>query len=188
VRLKLTHSRYSIPNLPPLMSGDLFCVHGKGHLSWLIGFFQRLWDKFGFWSHSGIIDDPEGNTVEALWHVQKSSLKTYSGMHIIILRWKGMDIDAYNKGMLAIKPEIGEDYPWYRLFMFIVPKFAHLVATGKFLVCSEIDFKFIIGAGFNKLNDGDGDDDYRGKTPDDVGTLPIAFPEDFIIVYQGVCP
>ncbi len=181
---KITHSTMKISGLPELRPGDLFAIEGTKFYQKLFGFFQWVWDKCGKWRHAGIVTDEKGNTVEALWKVQPSSLKTYNGLNVIIIRWNGMTPEAYAKGMAVISEDMGEDYPWWKLPLFLFPTLAHLVSTGKFKVCSELDFKFLIGSGFDKLNDGDGDDDWRGRVPDDVGLLPIKFPDDFTVVFN----
>lgn len=163
-----------------LQRGDVFCTKNPMMLGRAIMAIETVWskDNNAAYSHSGIVTDPDGTTLEALWRIKGNDLNAYAGQNVIILRWDGMTEDAYWKGMDAISGDVGRFYPFWRLPLFIIPPLAKYFDPTNVPVCSELACKFWIGAGFAAIGD------WRGQTPEDVADL---FKwKDVSTVSQGV--
>jgi hypothetical protein len=146
-----------------LKKGDFFCTENPMALGKAIRFVEKFWakDNDAGYSHSGIITDPDGTTLEALWRVKGNSLNAYVGQKMIIGRWNSMTIDSFWNGMTSIQDNIGRIYPLWRLAFFALNIEKH-IATSNWAVCSELVCKFLIGAGFKEIGE------WRGQDPEDV--------------------
>jgi hypothetical protein len=166
-----------------LLPGDFFCTENPMALGKAILFIERLWakDNEADYSHSGIITDAMGTTLEALWRIKGNDLNAYSGQRVIIGRWKGMNAEAFQKGLDAIKEDIGKIYPLWRLPLFAIPGAAKWISSGKFTVCSELACKFLIGAGFETIGR------WQGQDPEDVADMITKWKE-IDVVYEGTWP
>ena len=164
-----------------LEPGMFFVTRNPMALGRAIMAIERVWakDNEATYSHAGIVTDPEGTTLEALWRIQGNSLDAYKGERVMIGRWTGMNEATYWKGIDAIKEHVGQIYPFWRLPLFLVPIMAKYVSLGRFAVCSELTTKFLLGAGFASIGE------WRNQTPDDVAEL-IDRDRDVIKVFEGV--
>ena len=112
----------------------------------VINFVQKVKavDNESGYSHTGIIMDFYGATLEALWTVKTQNIfDAYKGEKVLIVRNKNMTLPVFVAGIAKIKEHIGQWYPAPRLFF-------HLLGMGKFIhwdrvVCSELTAKFEAG-------------------------------------------
>ena len=164
-----------------LHPGDVFCTRNPMALGRAINIVQKIWgkDNSSEYSHTGIITDAAGTTLEALWKIRGNSLDEYLGKKIIIGRWKGMTPEAFQRGLEAIKDYIGKIYPLWRLPLFMLPGAAKWISSGHFTVCSELACKFWIGAGFAEIGR------WQGQNPDDVADM-IKKWKQIDVVFEGV--
>ena len=170
-----------LPPLPPLMPGDIFCSRNPMWLGRAINGIQRFWDvdnrsKYG---HAGIIIDPHGKTFEALWTVkcqnvwQAYNVPEKSGL--LIGRSADMTLSLFRAGWASVKKHEGNWYPFHRLLLHMLPPLSKYVSTGRYLVCSELTAKFLVGA--KHL------DFYKGVNPDYLAGI-IRRWENWDIVYE----
>jgi hypothetical protein len=161
-----------------LMPGDFFCTKNPMALGKAIRFMETFWKGHkAVYSHSGIITDRDGTSLEALWTIRGNSIDAYDGEEVIIGRWTGMTPEALQRGYEAIAEEIHEGYPFWRLFLF--PALAKWVSSGNFTVCSELVCKFLQGAGFSMV------ERWQGMNPDDVADIIDKY-RDITKIYEGV--
>lgn len=131
---------------PFLAPGDEFATKNPMALGMAINFVQRAKsvDNESTYTHSGIIIDPYGATLEALWTVKSQNLwDAYKGEKVLIVRNIYMNLAVYVAGFCKIRDHIGQWYPAPRLFL-------HLIGLGKWIhwdrvVCSELTAKFEAG-------------------------------------------
>jgi hypothetical protein len=134
-----------------LKPGDLFCTENPQALGKLIRLAEALpWRDAhkSVYSHSGVITDNTGNTVEELWTLCANNLSSYEGKQVIILRWKGMNEDAFGNGAGIAFQNLYEPYPFYRLILMLLPNAMKIMKAGKNAVCSERAFEFLFGSGW----------------------------------------
>jgi hypothetical protein len=141
-----------------LKTGDVFCVHGNmGFVSAGIRCAERFWskDNEATYGHAGIITDPMGNTLEALWTVKESNINKYKGTRLIIARplytnsYKKITESQKKLSITAVKSKHhGQFYPLHRLAFHLVPPLAKYAHLGSRVVCSELVAKYLylIGA------------------------------------------
>jgi len=131
---------------PILCPGDEFATKNPMALGAVINFVQaaKSVDNESEYSHTGIILDPFGATLEALWTVESQNLwEAYAGDKILIVRNINMNPDVYAAGVMKIRKHIGQWYPAHRLlFHFLgLAKWVHWDR----IVCSELTAKFEVG-------------------------------------------
>lgn len=162
-----------------LLPGDIFCTRNPADLGKAIVAVEKLQakDSQAEYGHSGIVTDITGTTLEALWTVKGNDLLAYKGDKVLIGRWKGMSPLTFQSGMEAISNQIHETYPWWRLLLMALG--LGKVPTGKYVVCSELVCKFLIGAGVTTIGD------FHGQNPDDVADM-IRKWKEFEVIYEGV--
>jgi hypothetical protein len=101
-------------------------------------------DNESQYSHTGIITDPFGATIEALWTVKSQNLwEAYRGVKVLVVRNVYMQPEVYAAGFEKIRQHLGQWYPAHRLLL-------HLVGLAKWIhwdriVCSELTAKFETG-------------------------------------------
>ena len=148
-----------------LQPGDVFATRNPQGLGKAICLAESIKSEDGeaTYGHTGIIIDSSGTTFEALWTIKRQNLfEAYAGNQVLIARWTGMTLQAFQKGFDAVKVQEGRTYPFYRLLL-------HLVGLGKIHienqeVCSEITEHFLIAAGAITL----GGCNWYGLTPDNL--------------------
>ena len=133
-------------DFPILCCGDEFATKNPMALGCVINIIQKAkaTDNESTYTHSGIITDPQGATLESLWTVKSQNLwEAYKGERVLIARNVNMDLGVYIAGMNKIKKHIGQWYPVHRLAL-------HMIGLAKFIhwdriVCSELTAKFETG-------------------------------------------
>jgi len=156
---------------PELQPGDEFATRNPMALGSIINIVQaaKAIDNESQYTHTGIIIDSDGTTLEALWTVNSQNLwEAYRGDKVLVVRNINMTPELYAAGFAKIQPHIGQWYPAHRLLL-------HLLHVAKWihwdrLVCSELTAKFEAGcaehlgedktAGFMR--------NYHGVNPDDL--------------------
>ena len=131
---------------PLLCRGDEFATRNPMAIGNLINICQaaRAVDNESYYSHTGIITDPHGTTLEALWTVSSQSLwEAYEGAKVLVVRNYNMTPDVYAAGFGTVRSHIGQWYPVHRLVL-------HLLGLAKWvhwrrIVCSELTAKFEAG-------------------------------------------
>jgi len=171
-----------------LQPGDVFCVDGNMFLiSRLIRWAEIVvsQDNAAHYGHAGIITSSDGDTLEALWTVKRSTLAAYSGQQIIIARPLVPDSMEYGLGLMrkhqamaACSDHLGRWYPAWRLIMHLAPPLAKYLSTGRNLVCSELVAKYL-----TLIDARTGP--YTGINPDTLADMWIAW-RNFEVLYEGV--
>lgn len=166
-----------------LKRGDVFASSNPQSLGVLIRLMQKIRarDRAAVYSHTGIIQDSFGRTLEAVMTITEQNLfEAYKGDKVLIARWVGMDMEAYQKGYAAIKHQIGRRYPFQRLFWHLlgVSRWVHVFKTP---VCSELTEMFLYNAGAVTMSGGN----FWGLNPDDL-VDEWRVSKHFEIVFEGV--
>jgi hypothetical protein len=169
-----------------LQPGDIFATRALTFLGKSIRFIERLKAESitSEYNHAGIILDSSGKTFEALWHIENQNLfDEYKGCEVIIARWKGMTPEAFKKGYIAVLPEQGMMYPFYRIGLHFLglAKFIHF---GLDTVCSELTEKFLVNAGFCE---GFGGKNWWGLSPEELAD-EWKQSKWFDIIFEGILP
>ena len=136
-------------------------------------------DKQSVYSHSGIIMNPDGDIIEALWEVEANNLFTrYAGCPVIIARYVGLTDLAWEDAALKLMDKIGQNYPWWRLGLFLYPPVARRLNLSNKEVCSELVAKveWWIGARHEC---------WAGTCPDTLADEWHRW-RDFEVVFEGV--
>lgn len=145
------HHPYStsptLPTIGPegvsLLPGDFF---GTSNPSAVLGKMIEVSEKYNsrdneaVYTHSGVIINSLGDTVESLWTVSGQNIwKAYAGQQVIIARWNHLNPNVWENVYLeTILPRMGQSYPWWRLPLHLVPPLAKYIAfKSSKLVCSE---------------------------------------------------
>jgi hypothetical protein len=131
---------------PILRPGDEFATRNPTILGKLIRCVQKAQaaDNEATYNHTGIITDPHGATLEALWTTTAQNIwDDYKGERVLIVRNLNMTLPTYAAGFNKIRKHIGQWYPVPRLIL-------HMVGLAKFVhwdrvVCSELTAKFETG-------------------------------------------
>jgi hypothetical protein len=163
-----------------LQRGDFASVSSGTGISKAIRVIEQMNSKRNVadYTHSLVIDDPYGTTIESLGHIRYNSLDSYIGKEIIILRWDSMTIEKYADGKQAIMDNVGQIYPFWRIPMFIVPVIAKYATTRKFPVCSELAAKMLYHSGLLEYIGR-----WEGWDPQDIADL--RFYKDISVVGKG---
>lgn len=128
---------------PQLCPGDEFATRNPMALGIAINAFQKAKaaDNESEYSHTGIITDPYGATIEALWTVKQQNVwEAYRGERVLIVRNVNMTLPIYAAGFNKIRKHLGQWYPVHRFVL-------HLLGVAKWVhwgrvVCSELTAKF----------------------------------------------
>jgi len=165
--------------LPNVCPGDIFCTANPMWLGRAINFVQKIWadDAESKYSHSGVIINKWGTTMESLWRVENQDIfKAYKGKPVLIGRHTGMTPITFISGKKNIEPHYKDVYPFYRLFLFMIPPLARNISLGR-VVCSELTAKFLVGAGILQH--------YKGINPDYIADI-IRNYKKWRIIFEGV--
>jgi hypothetical protein len=131
---------------PQLCSGDEFATRNPMALGMAINFVQKAKsvDNESLYTHTGIITDPYGFTLEALWTVKQQNVwQAYKGEKVLIVRNVKMTLPIFFAGFAKIRDHIGQWYPAHRLLLQLlhVAKWIHWNRV----ICSELTAKFEAG-------------------------------------------
>jgi len=169
---------------PVLQPGDVFGTENPMLLGTIIKAIERVNSSDGesVYSHSGIIQNEKGKTLEALWRVsEKSFFQEYSGKNVIIARPKA----DHEKKLLAIdilrRQYLGRMYPFWRLPFHILPPVARFLTwKERWLVCSELVAKFEYQVGCRH-------DQVTGANPDMLADEWHMW-RNFDVIFEGKLP
>lgn len=144
---------------PDIQIGDVFVVEGNmGFLSSMIRGVDWFWspDNEASYGHAGIITNSSGDTLEALWSVRKDNISRYKDKPVLIARptfrvsdGRGItDAERFAAVKRVEKEFLGKTYPVWRLPLMVIPPLGKFVASGNWLVCSELVayYEYLIGA------------------------------------------
>jgi hypothetical protein len=166
--------------LVELKKGDIFVTRFQsGWLGRGISWFERFWasDDEASFSHAGFVMDPKGETFEALTSIKRWHIANYRGARVRLGRHVDMDDNKYEIGWLSVKNEEGDTYPYWRLLLHMFPPLARRVATGEFMVCSELTAHFLTEAvGFPQ---------WKGVNPDYLADAILRW-DMFEVVADGI--
>lgn len=129
-----------------LCPGDEFAARHPTPLGSLINLAQaaKAVDNESLYTHTGIVTDPYGSTVEAFWTVKSRNLwEAYRGARVLIVRNMNMQPDVYAAGFEKIRKHLGQWYPVHRLLLHALG-LAKWIHWGR-IVCSELTAKFETG-------------------------------------------
>ncbi|MDY0324777.1 MAG: hypothetical protein RBQ87_01220 [Candidatus Cloacimonadaceae bacterium] len=162
-----------------LRPGDIFCTENPMMLGRAINAVQAFWapDSKAQYSHAGIITSVVGETFEGLWTIRHATLAAYAGKQMIIGRNSGMGLNAYARGMGAVKRYEGRWYPVWRLVFHLIPPLAKYITNGRNPVCSELAARFLYGCGMLEY--------WTGVNPDNLADM-IHYWKAWDVVYEGV--
>jgi len=141
---------------------------------------EKFWssDNHAKYSHSGIIINPAGSTMEALWTVDYDNIfSKYKGCDVLICRHKYMGVGQYKRGFNGVKKHVGQIYPFWRLVFCLVPPVSKYVGFGR-LVCSELVGKFLYKSGMNDFKQ------FQGLTPDHIADRTRKW-KDWNVIFEG---
>ena len=165
-----------------LQPGDYFCVKGSGFISGAINFFQKIYakDNESIYSHAGLILDSDGTTMEAIPSGTlgtQNFFEAYKGNKVLIVRYDKLTPELHEKAIAALREEFeGEGYPYYRIFLHMIPVFAkfHFLGRG---VCSEVVnyYRWQVGARHEH---------WAGSNPDTCADEGIRW-KDHSVIFQG---
>jgi hypothetical protein len=175
-------------NRPQLFPGDEFAACNPEAFGSVINFVQRMKavDDESQYTHTGVITDPNGDTLESHWTVERLNIwVAQRGRSVLIVRNINMTPPVYAAGFEKIRKHIGQWYPVHRLFLQLLglAKYIHWTKV----VCSELTAKFEEGcaeflgpdktSGFMR--------NHYGVNPDNlVDRWKIS--RYYVIVYEGV--
>lgn len=154
---------------PILCPGDEFATRNPTILGGAIRFCQKVKaaDNEAEYNHTGIITDPYGATLEALWTIKAQNIwKDYAGEKVLIVRNVNMTLPVYVAGFNKIRKHIGQWYPVPRLLL-------HLIGAAKWIhwdrvVCSELTAKFETGCAESLKREAGFMRNHYGVNPDDL--------------------
>lgn len=164
-----------------LEPGDIFFTRNTLWIGRAINFVGRCWslDSASTYSHTGIIIDSNGDTLESLWHIESANLcERRVNEKIAIFRYKYVEPELLYNAMIRVLKHEGQFYPIHRLFFhfFRISRFFHW----KRVVCSELSVKFLY-----PLTDDNHFIHWFGWMPDDLHDLLTAH-RDFDLVFEGI--
>lgn len=130
----------------PVLKGDVFGTENPTMLGGAINAIQK-WnsrDNESKYSHSGVLINSQGDTIEALWTVKNQNLFTdYAGKNVIVARWMPMTENAWERCYLMLMGHFGDKYPLWRLPLHILPPLAKYLSFTGMPVCSELVAKYL---------------------------------------------
>lgn len=166
-----------------LKLGDIFATRNPQGLGKAILLMQDVKSQDGKsdYGHTGIITSSSGDTFEALWTIKEQKLfEAYKGSQVLVARWDGMTLEAFNQGFSEVSKMKDRMYPWYRLVWHALglARWVHFLKTP---VCSEITAHFLLHAGATCIYG----ENYWGITPDNL-VDEWRISKHFNTVFEGV--
>ena len=161
-----------------LKGGDIFVVRGTGFISNAIVQVCKKYalDGQADYSHAGIITSVNGDTFEALRHIECSHIDNYRGLEILIARPRATR-DQFEVAISKLYSAYsGIAYPWWRIALHYA-RLAQWCGTGDYLVCSELVAAYLKELGIINT--------IRGYNPDHIHDMMVHWAHDFEITYRG---
>jgi hypothetical protein len=163
-----------------LRPGDIMLFSGRRFSARLINWFQALLAEDGHseYNHAAVVISEEGLIFESLrWWPRVISLrKHYRRSQVLIIRWKGMTLERFQRGMAEVTYLKDRCYPIWRQLLHAL-RLASIL-RGVDAVCSELVAKFLYGAGARHKR-------WAGTNVDDLHHEFLRQPAQFEIVFQG---
>lgn len=125
----------------PFCKGDLFGTENPAALGIGINIVQKFHsrDNESTYTHSGIIINSEGDTVESLWTVKIQNLyEAYAGKKLVVARYMPLTELAWERTWLMLESHLHKTYPWWRLPLHLIPPVAKYLSFTGMPVCSEL--------------------------------------------------
>jgi len=169
---------------PKLQAGDVFGTRNPMALGTIINAMQRFNSSDGEarYSHSGIVQNELGLTLEALWTVAEANIfQKYGGKQVIIARPRTTPQNVEIALSVLKDTYMGRWYPLWRLPFHVIPPVAkYLTAGGRWLVCSELvaRYEFMLS-----LRHGQ----FTGTSPDTLADEWHHWKE-FDVIFEGILP
>jgi len=179
--------------------GDILLTSRSSIISRLIRWIQELDGDKAIYTHAAIIPTSFAVTHYILESSSKSInyhyIEKYHNNLICLIRNNLMTDEKYYNGFVNLLDNIGQSYPFYRLFLHFIDKLGNAVLrmfhvkpyiqTSKLItkdhpVCSELIMQFLIGALDWKT-------DWKGIVPDDLHDLVlINDSKNWQIIFSGI--
>jgi hypothetical protein len=188
--------------------GDIGLTKNPQGLGVMINFAQGLEGDKSEFGHALIFGKKvgkeyvaNGRIIESVSTISVNHISKYSGSHICVFRHKGMTEDSFYLGREELIDNIGQPYPFHRLFVHgfdmanvavcrfftankWMPKFRFAkVMPLDWPVCSELTAQFIIGA---RLETGLSCKGWRGVNPDHLDDARQNRADLYETVYYGM--
>jgi hypothetical protein len=125
-----------------LRPGDLFAVRTKSVLACGIRAVQKVWSKDheAIYNHTGIIQDRQGATFEALWrYAEKNLYAEYAGCRVCVARYTGEWRVPVETALADLRRRyrLKPFYPVWRIPLHMIPPLAK-ISLFDWDVCSEV--------------------------------------------------
>jgi len=166
-----------------LLAGDVFATKNPNGLGRAICLAQKVKSPDGKaeYGHTGIIQTPDGKTLEAVWKIAEQNLfEAYKGNKVLVARLKNNDVKGLKSGLQKVLPLRDRIYPAHRLFLHAIglARWIHFLKTP---VCSELTAMFLVACGVPMSFD----DNYWGITPDNL-VDEWRISKHFDIIFEGI--
>jgi hypothetical protein len=166
-----------------LLPGDVFATRNPNGLGKAICLAEKLKSPDGKaeYGHTGIIQDAQGKTLEAVWTIAEQNLfEAYKGDRVLIARFaESENAWTLRKGFEAVCPLKNRMYPFHRLLLHAIglARWIHWMKTP---VCSELTAMFLVNTGVPMSFGGN----YWGITPDNL-VDEWRISKHFDIIFEG---
>jgi hypothetical protein len=163
-----------------LRPGDIILFSGRGFSARLINWFQALLAEDGqsAYNHAAVVISKEGHLFESVrWWPRVINLKKrYRRSRVLIVRWRGMTLERFQRGMAEVVYLKDRLYPVWRQLLHACCLARHIFRADA--VCSELVAKFLYGAGARHKR-------WAGINVNDLHHEFLRQPEQFDLVFQG---
>ncbi len=153
---------------------------GKNFFARLVNWFQARFapDGKSEYNHAAVVISPEGHIFESVrWWPRVISLrKRYRRCQVMIVRWKGMTLERFHRGMAEVAYLQDRVYPIWRQLLHALRLARHFF--WKDAVCSELVAKFLYGAAVRQ-------ESWAGVNVADLHHEFVSLPSQYEIVFQG---
>ncbi len=163
-----------------LRPGDIILFAGRRFSARLINWFQALLaaDGHSEYNHAAVVTSTEGLLFESVrWWPRFISLKKrYRRSQVLIVRWRGMTLERFQRGMAEVAYLKDRLYPVWRQLLHACCLANHIFRADA--VCSELVAQFLYGAGARPKR-------WAGTNVDDLHHEFLKAPAQFEVIFQG---
>jgi hypothetical protein len=163
-----------------LRPGDIILFAGKRFSARLVNWFQSWFAKDGFseYNHAAVVTSAEGQIFESVrWWPRVIGLRRrYRRSQVMIVRWRGMTLERFHRGMAEVSYLKGRLYPIWRQLLHALRLAG--IFRGVDAVCSELVAKFLYGAGARHKR-------WAGVNVDDLHDEFESQPDQYEVVFRG---
>lgn len=137
-------------------AGDILLTDRDSFLGKMIKNVQQVMEPGdeAMFSHVAVITDSVGTLIESSRTISAATVEKYKGVQCLLARHVDMTPEKFALGYKAIEGNLGQVYPFHRLFM--IPLGLSKI-NRDWPVCSELAAQFYLAAGL------DMDLQFRGK-------------------------